>query len=331
MHKEPEHEPIVVVQPERRFGRVARVGGIAGAVFLLANYLNPGFIGGIKGWVDGLTEGGESDPAPQGVVIYQGQTVETASGNFLIELGQGEALVSVKAKQNHDKKGGLFSGDFQSTNGTSHVRDPDNSGKPATLHVETRYCADGYVEKETITDNATREQSTNVTFHVGQISLCDAILRADDARNTASFKQDDTPNGFHGDFVAFVSKAVQVQAQAAPCPTEEIEKFMSPEFNAHARSALAKSMAIPEENVTVVNGSIGKSSDETKQQLKAQLDSFANKIDPDNPTKTYKSLDMQFLTGGKAVDESCFKDVGRLAFDTLEQFNPNQVLSTTDK
>ena len=42
---------------------------------------------------------------------------------FLIDVGDGEAVVSVKAKQNWDRHGWLVNGDFQSTNGTSSVAD----------------------------------------------------------------------------------------------------------------------------------------------------------------------------------------------------------------
>src|SRR5262245_22425666 len=110
-----------VVIRQGRFRTLLVIAGIVAVLFVVSG----------TGLVDipGLHHlfcGGGDDKAARGSVIYEGQEARSASKEFLIDIGDGEATVSVKAKQNHDKPGNIFSGDFQSTNGTSSVADPDD-------------------------------------------------------------------------------------------------------------------------------------------------------------------------------------------------------------
>ena len=147
-------------------------------------------------------------------MIYEGQEARTASERFLIDVGDGEAVVSVMAKQNHDKSGWLINGDFQSTNGTSSVADPSDRGTPAKLRVAVDYCASGVISTERDGDDRT------VTFDMGELFVCDTTLEHT-ADNDAAFQQDDTPTDFHGDFVSFVAGAVEAAA-APPCPADQL-------------------------------------------------------------------------------------------------------------
>jgi hypothetical protein len=89
------------------------VVGAGGLVFAVVNW---GIVD-LPDWFGG----GRSDPAPRGSVIYEGQEAKTASEDFLIDIGDGEAMVVVQAKQNWDRSGWIINGDFQSTNGTSRM------------------------------------------------------------------------------------------------------------------------------------------------------------------------------------------------------------------
>jgi hypothetical protein len=63
---------------------------------------------------------------------------------------------------------------------------------------------------------------------------------------------------------------------------------------------------------------IGGSDGETQRDLRAALESFANKRDPDDPSKTYEALTIQYLSGeGKAVTDACYRDAGGRALDDL--------------
>ena len=113
---------------------------VVGAGALVAAVVNSGIID-LPDWFGG----GRSDPAPRGSVIYEGQEAKTASEDFLIDIGDGEAMVVVRAKQNWDRSGWIINGDFQSTNGTSSVADPHDGDRPARLAVRVDYCADGTI------------------------------------------------------------------------------------------------------------------------------------------------------------------------------------------
>lgn len=301
-------------------GALAAIGGLAFGAIKLNVLPN-------VDWFDG----GQSDPAPKGDLFYEGQSAQTASSELMFEIGRGKAIVAAKAKQNHDKKGGLFSGDFQGTNGTSFVRDPDNHDEPAKLHVEMRYCADGKIEKTTTTNEQTGISQITAEFNLGEIFVCDAILRHGKL-NDAAFAQDDTPADFHGNFVNFVSGAVEAQAKAAPCPVEELTQFTTPQFKGHLRQIIAADLGITSENVTISGGEIGQSDDTTKRALKRQLDSYANFENPNDPSEVMQDFDFQYLSGGgKPVDDACFNDISQVDLDSLDALRINQKLNDQEE
>ncbi|MEK7603434.1 MAG: hypothetical protein AAB459_04310 [Patescibacteria group bacterium] len=295
-------------------GAMAAIGGLAFGAFKLD--MLPQI-----DWFDG----GKSDKAPKGDVFYEGQTAETASTELMFEIGRGNAIVAAKAKQNHDKKGGLFSGDFQGTNGTSFVRDPDDHDEPAKLNVEMRYCAGGLIEKSTTKPHNGESQIT-AKFELGDIFVCDAILRHSE-ENDAAFAQDDTSAEFHGRFVSFVSGAVETQAKAAPCPIDELSEYTSTQFNSHLQSLIAGDLGIPISNVEIVGGKIGKSDESTKRLLKQTLDSYANYENPEDPSEILQDFDFQYLSGGgKPIEDSCFNDIGQVELSSLDNLKLDEKL-----
>lgn len=266
-----------------------------------------------------LFDGGESDPAPRGSVIYEGQTAESASEEFLIDIGNGTAVVAVQAKQNHDRPGNIFSGDFQSTNGTSSVADPDDRDQPARLEVKTDYCADGIV---TTTIEPPEEEGgepvTTIELDLGDLFVCDTTLEHTQ-QNDAAFRQDDTPTDFHGRFVSFVAGAAETTAAAAACPTEELARFGEPELVAYMERQLAERFDVPRANVRVIPGRPGETSDGQQDELREQLESYANLQDPENPDREFEALSIQYLSSdAEAVVDSCYRDPGAVDLDTLE-------------
>jgi hypothetical protein len=277
----------------------------------------------VKNPLDGIFGGGESDKSAKGEVIYEGQTAKSASERFLIEVGRGEAIVSVKAKQNWDTPGGPLSGDFQSTNGTSSVRDPENNDSPAKLALDVRYCSTGFVEVETEKQADGDSKTTKVTVNVDELVVCDVVLPMNE-RNAGAFHQDDTPDQFNREFVGFVAGAAEVAGKAAPCPDDQLAQFQTDEFNQHLRQEIAKSMGVDESIVDVKTGHVGESPKATKDELRSDLESYANKVDPDDPSKTFQGLDMTFLQNGEAaVEDACYLDAGAKPLEELEQFEPD--------
>jgi len=261
-------------------------------------------------WLDG----GRSDPAPRGDVIYEGQRAHTASEDFLIDIGDGEATVAVKAKQNHDKHGWWINGDFQSTNGTSSVRDPEASDEPAMLLVAVDYCADGTI---TTIESVDDETDRAVRFEMGRLYVCDTTLEHT-AHNDAAFHQDDTPPDFHGRFVSFVAGASEAVAAAAACPTDELDRFRTSEYTDHVQAQLAERFGLPPDDVEVVVGTIGESDDDTRAALEDRLHSFTSLRHPDEPDETYEALSIQYLSGdGTAVEDACYRDPGGTDLDEL--------------
>jgi hypothetical protein len=258
----------------------------------------------LPGWLDG----GRSDPAPRGDVIYEGQEARTASERFLIDVGDGEAVVSVMAKQNHDKSGWLINGDFQSTNGTSSVADPSDRGK---LRVAVDYCASGVITTERDGDDRT------VTFDMGELFVCDTTLEHT-AGNDAAFQQDDTPTDFHGDFVSFVAGAVEAAAAASPCPADQLEQFRTRDFTAYVTEQLVDQLGVPAADIDVVAPTLGTSDEDTRTALDERLTSFLERRDPENPDRTYEALSIQYLSGdGTAVEDSCYRDPGATELDDI--------------
>lgn len=258
--------------------------------------------------------GGRSDPAPRGDVIYEGQRATAASRDFLVDIGDGEAVVSVMAKQNHDKSGWLINGDFQSTNGTSSVADPDDRDVPAKLRVAVDYCADGTVTVGPGRDGASR----SIDFDLGRLFVCDTTLEHTQA-NDAAFQQDDTPPDFHGRFVSFVSGAAETAAAAAACPTDQLDRFRTQEYLAFVRERLADRFDLPLAAVDVTAPTIGASDRDTRAALSRRLDSFLERRDPDHPRTTYEALSVQYLSGrGAAVTDACYRDPGATALADIE-------------
>jgi hypothetical protein len=73
---------------------------------------------------------------------------------------------------------------------------------------------------------------------------------------------------------------------------------------------------LPVANVEVAARRIGGSDEATQRELRAALESFANKRDPDDPSKAYHALTIQYLSGdGEAATDSCYQDAGDRALD----------------
>jgi hypothetical protein len=263
-------------------------------------------------------DGGRSDPAPGGSVIYEGQEATAASESFLIDIGDGEATVAVQAKQDWDRRGWIIDGDFQSTNGTSSVADPQDRDEPARLAVQVDYCAEGTISTIRRADD---EPVAAVRFDMGRLYVCSTTLEHT-AANDSAFKQDDTPNDFHGSFVSFVAQAAEATAAASACPTDELAEFRTDDYTSFVREQLAERFDIAVEDVDVVVGRVADSDRDTKRDLEAALESFANKQDPDDPSVTYEALTIQYLSGdGDAVTDSCYRDPGGRDLDDLDSVN----------
>lgn len=258
--------------------------------------------------------GGESDPAPRGSVTYEGQEARTASERFLVDVGDGEAVVAVEAKQDWDTPGWLVDGDLQPTNGTSSVSDPAARGNPARLRVAVDYCADGTLAT-TRADADGRVLALDVDL--GSLVVCDTTLEHTPG-NDAAFRQDDTPASFHGDFVSFVARAAEVTAAASACPRDELRRFLGDDYRAFVARQLAARYRVPAEDVRVTGGTIGSSDEGTRRSLRQALERVAARRDPDDPDVRYDALTVQYLAGdGEAVTDSCYLDTGGRDLDRL--------------
>jgi hypothetical protein len=296
-----------------RFGKLVMLLAIVGAVALVLGVTKSGLLD-LPDWFGG----GESDPAPRGDVIYEGQQARTASEEFLIDIGDGEAVVAVRAKQNHDRAGSILNGDFQSTNGTSSVADPDDGDLPARLRIKVDYCAEGAITATESTDPDIDRPARRIRFDMGEVFVCDATLEHT-AQNDAAFQQDDTPNDFHGRFVSFVAGAAQTTALAAACPRDELARYGTRDFTTYAEGRLAERFGVPAEDVEVVPGAVGESDEDTKRQLREALESYASMQDPDDPEMVYEALSIQYLSADRsAVEDSCYRDVGARDLDDLD-------------
>jgi hypothetical protein len=296
----------------RRSSRVLRALAAVGAGALVVAFLRGGLVD-LPDWLDG----GRSDPAPRGSVTYEGQEARTASERLLVDIGDGVATVTIKAKQNHDKSGWLIDGDFQSTNGTSSVSDPADGDAPARLAVAVDYCADGVLTTEAGERDGDDRVVTSVQFDMGELYVCDTTLEHT-AANDAAFRQDDTPRDFHGEFVSFVARAAEVTAAAAACPADELEEFRTDEYVAFVRERLAERYGLPASEVEVVAGAIGASDDATRDELRSALDRVTSLQDPDDPSVRHEALSIQYLAGeGEAVTDACYLDPGGRDLDDL--------------
>jgi NACalpha-BTF3-like transcription factor len=279
----------------------------AGAVILL---LVNGTLIDLPDWFDG----GRSDPAPRGSVTYKGQEARAASERFLVDIGDGEAVVEIEAKQNWDRHGWIIDGDFQSTNGTSSVADPDDRDLPARLRVAVDYCADGTMTTTTAADGG---EVLALTFEMGSLYVCDTTLEHT-TENDAAFRQDDTPADFHGEFVSFVARAAETTAAASACPTEELERFRTGEYRRYVERQLADRHGVAADDVEVTVGRVGASDEDTRAALETALGRVAERQDPDDPDVSYEALSIQYLAGdGEAVADSCYLDPGARDLDEI--------------
>jgi hypothetical protein len=296
-----------------RAGKLVMALAIVGAGALVLGITRSGLLD-LPDWFGG----GESDPAPRGDVIYEGQRARSASEEFLIDIGDGEAVVAVHARQNHDRSGSIINGDFQSTNGTSSVADPEDRDRPAQLRVSIDYCAAGSITTTESTDPDSDDPVRQIRFDMGEIFVCDATLQHT-PDNDAAFQQDDTPNDFHGRFVSFVAGAAEATAVAAECPRDELARFRSDEFTGFVEERLAERFGVPRGDVEVVRGSIGESDEDTKRELREALESYATMRDPDDPDTVYEALSIRYLSADRsAVDDSCYRDAGARDLDDLD-------------
>jgi hypothetical protein len=293
---------------------------LAGPAVLLAGavYVGAGVAGSLP---EGLPfwnhHGGQSEPAPKGVVIYQGQEAHSISNRLVIPIGRGVATVAVQAAQNYDKKGGILDGDFQSTNATVKV---DDHGNPAAMPVTMEYCSDGYIE----VNKAGNGDVKNVTYHVGSLGVCGAHLDFGDSNVSNKFNQDSAPKTFFGDFVSFVVGTVEETAKAAPCPKEELNKYTGPAADRHYEEVLAAKFNVDKSLVIVEDGTSGQTSPADQLAMKARLNAFANKQDPRDPTKSFPALKISFLTANaSAVEASCYFEIGGTKLQDLQAANVN--------
>ncbi len=176
------------------------------------------------------------------------------------------------------------------------------------------YCAEGLI---TTTESGGDDPATSIRFDMGRLYVCNARLEHTTA-NDSVFKRDNTPDDFHGSFVSFVARAAEATAAASACPTDELAKFRTDEYTSFVQRQLAKRFRLPVDDVDVVAGRVAESDDATKRELHAALQSFANKQDPGDPSKTYEALSIQYLSGnGEAVSDACYEDAGARDLDDL--------------
>jgi hypothetical protein len=287
-------------------------------------------------------DGGEPDPAPEGQVYYEGQDAKTVTEEFVMPIGNGTARVSIEANQNWDRHGTAWNGDWQSTNGHAEVSNPDDRDEPALLEVEMEYAADGVItvtpevdpeNGEVLADEATGEPVVGqVTYEMGNLWVIDADYE-ESAANEAAFLQDDTPADFQGEFESFIKRAAEDVALASDS-SEALAEYQEPAVIQDVRTRLADRFDVPVERVEVVAGEIGVSSDETQEDLRDRLDSYANKRDP-RTDETYESLDIAYLGGqGTAVEDANFLEVGRRDLEDLAEveapdLTPDETPETT--
>jgi len=259
--------------------------------------------------MDGLTKGGESDQAPRGPMSAKEHVPQTASDKFLTQIGTGIARVAVKAKQDYDKPGGFISGDVVPTNGTASVADPDDREQPALLELKTRYCADGMITRTDIIENADGKKTVTkkIKFEMGKITVCGVDWLPSEA-NEKAFDQGKTKRKFNGPFESFVKNAAIVTGEAV-CPQKELEAsyINNPDYLTVTAMNLAKRHDIPITDVEVIAGSVGRTDEVTKKNLKAAIDSYTNKTDP-KTGKSYPALTFVLPHGGESIEESCFTD-----------------------
>ena len=257
-------------------------------------------------------DGHDGDDEASGSVHVEEQTPLRATDTLVVKIGEGEATVSIKADQNWDRPGNVTDFDFQPTNGTASVRDPEDNDQPATITVGVEYCAEAEVTRESPTDEdggAGTPADDEITFDVGSIFVCD-VEWLPTAENEGAFGQDDTPEDFQGEFESLIKGAAVAAVAASECPETLAEDYSSEEFLGFIADSLAEREGVPREQVTVTPGEPGTTSVETQQELREQLEAFAATDD----------LDIDAFSGsGTAVEDSCFVDTGGEPLSSLGQ------------
>ncbi len=254
-------------------------------------------------------KGGHSDPGASGMVNYEGQAAEHYYTRITVPIGDGVAKVQEKGKRDWDRPGGLLQWppDAVPTNGTSQVRDSKHGDRPATLDVTMTYCADGIFDKQTFPNKDTGVADYKYVFNMGKIVVCDSKL-LHTKHNDAQFNQHNTPATFNGKFVSFMSQAAETTAAAAPCPTEELEKYTTPKYLRAKAQTIAAQLGEPVADVTVTAGAIGKSTPAEKAKLRSQLNNLTQLRDSNG--KKIARLDVNFISGqNTAVKDACFAPI----------------------
>ena len=269
---------------------------------------------GWKIW-DVLGGGHDGQKKPGGTISVGQQMPTTVTNKFAVRIGDGTQLVSIKADQNWDKHGWWPNIDFQSTNGTASVRDPDDHDQPASIKVGVQYCATGTLTRISQVDESGKAidpASDQITFDMGGLFVCD-VKWLPTADNEAAFHQDDTPDDFQGLFQERIKGAVLAATKAAPCPKRLDGYYTSQQYLDFAAGALAKQLAVPVERVKVLPGKQGMTSLEDQDSLRAGLDAFVKTA----------HLDINFFSGkGEAIDDSCYVDLGAVPLESLARNPP---------
>lgn len=262
--------------------------------------------------VNPFDDGHDGDDEASGSVRVEGQTPQTATDTLVVKIGEGDAVVSIKADQNWDRPGNITDGDFQSTNGTASVRDPDDHDEPARITVGVEYCAEAEITRSSETDGDGGTGSPDddeITFDLNSLFVCD-VEWLPTAENEAAFGQDDTPADFQGQFEELIKGAAVAAVAASECPETLAEEYSSDEFLDFLAESLAEREGVPADSVTVVPGVPGATSPEDQEALQHALDTFVEHDD----------LDIDAFSGnGTAVEDSCYIDTSGEPLSSLDE------------
>lgn len=254
--------------------------------------------------------GHDGDDGAIGSLRLEGQTALTATDSLVVKIGEGEATVVIKAKQNWDRSGNFSDGDFQSTNGTASVRDPDNTDQPAHITVGVDYCSEGRVVRSAGLNSDGQPgdpDQDEITFDMGDLFVC-GVHWLPTAENEAAFHQDDTPDDFQGAFEELIKGAAVAAVAASECPDTLVESYTTDDYLDFVTGAVAEREGVSADQVTVTPGTPGTTSAETQAELLQRLEDFVDTND----------LDIDDFSGsGSAVEDSCFVDTRGEALDGI--------------
>ena len=237
-----------------------------------------------------------------------------ASERFLVDVGDGEAIVEIEAKQNWDRHGWVIDGDFQSTNGTSSVADPTDSDLPARLRVAVDYCADGTVTTTTAEEGG---RILAVSFDMGSLYVCDTTLEHT-PDNDAAFRQDDTPADFHGDVRQLRVAPPRSPPPRRPAPPASSTASAATSTGITSCSSWPSATASrPTTSRCASAGSVPPTTTPERPRGRPRPGHRANTT-PTTPTSAYEALSVQYLAGdGEAVVDSCYLGPGDRDLDDL--------------